>query len=200
MTNRAAVLAVAASMMAWGVSAPRLSAQEAVLSAAMAPQSVADETAADDAQGAEVERVMAVGPVTHLPLPRYVSMKARESNVRRGPSLTHRIDWVFKRQDMPLEIVAEFGHWRRVLDQDGMGGWVHYSLLSGNRTVLVQAEMADLRMRPDPKAKVVAKLEQNVVARLGECGPDWCYLRVGSHRGWTEKTGLWGVGADEIRD
>ena len=42
------------------------------------------------------------GPVTNLPLPRFVSLKANEGNVRRGPSLSHRIDWVFKRRDMPL--------------------------------------------------------------------------------------------------
>ena len=50
------------------------------------------------------------GPVTNLPLPRYVSMKAAEGNVRRGPSLTHRIDWVFKRRGMPLQITAEYGN------------------------------------------------------------------------------------------
>ncbi|HCT32088.1 MAG TPA: aspartyl-trna synthetase, partial [Sulfitobacter sp.] len=75
-----------------------------------------------------------VGQVTNLPVPRFVSMKASEGNVRRGPSLTHRIDWVFKHRDLPLRITAEHGHWRRVEDRDGMGGWVHYSLLSGTRT------------------------------------------------------------------
>ena len=48
----------------------------------------------------------ATGPVTSLPLPRYVSLKASEGNVRRGPSLTHRIDWVFKRRNMPLRSPA----------------------------------------------------------------------------------------------
>ena len=59
-----------------------------------------------------------VGPVTNLPLPRYVSLKAAEGNVRRGPSLSHRIDWVFTRRDMPLRITAGHGHWRRVEDRD----------------------------------------------------------------------------------
>ena len=50
------------------------------------------------------------GPVTNLPLPRFVSMKANEGNVRRGPSLTHRIDWVYTRRDMPLEdFFIEYG-------------------------------------------------------------------------------------------
>ena len=67
-----------------------------------------------------------LGPETNLPMPRYVSLKASEANVRRGPSLTHRIDWVFKRRDMPLQVVAEYGHWRRVIDRDGQGGSDHH--------------------------------------------------------------------------
>ena len=141
-----------------------------------------------------------VGPVTKLPMPRYVSLKAAESNVRRGPSLTHRIDWVFKRRDMPLRVTAEHGHWRRVEDRDGMGGWVHYSLLSGVRTVLVEQNMLPLLARPDPKAPVMAALEQGVVARLGECDPEWCELRTGGFKGWAPKARLWGVAPDEIRD
>ena len=141
-----------------------------------------------------------VGPVTKLPMPRYVSLKAAESNVRRGPSLTHRIDWVFKRRDMPLRVTAEHGHWRRVEDRDGMGGWVHYSLLSGVRTVLVEQDMLPLLARPDPKAPVMAALEQGVVARLGDCQPEWCELRTGGYKGWAPKARLWGVTPDEIRN
>ncbi|WP_300437986.1 SH3 domain-containing protein [uncultured Mameliella sp.] len=140
------------------------------------------------------------GPVTNLPLPRYVSLKASEGNVRRGPSLTHRIDWVYKRRGMPLEITAEHGHWRRVRDRDGAGGWVHYSLLSGARTVIVEQDMLSLYRRPDPDSVVVARLELGVIARLGDCGPDWCRLTADGYRGWVDKTALWGVGLDEIRD
>ncbi|RBI83829.1 aspartyl-trna synthetase [Rhodosalinus halophilus] len=140
------------------------------------------------------------GPVTNLPLPRYVSLKASEANVRRGPSLTHRIDWVFVRRDMPLRITAEHGHWRRVQDREGAGGWVHYSLLSGVRTVLVEEDRLPLRARPDARAPATALLEAGVIARLGDCRADWCRLTAGGYRGWARKAGLWGVAADEIRD
>jgi SH3-like domain-containing protein len=138
------------------------------------------------------------GTVTGLPLPRYVSLKASEANVRRGPSLTHRIDWVFKHRDMPLRITAEFGHWRRVEDRDGAGGWVHYTLLSGVRTVIVQEDMLDLFARPDPGTMVMARLEAGVIARLSECLPEWCALSADGHRGWARKAALWGVGVDEV--
>jgi SH3-like domain-containing protein len=156
------------------------------------------------AQTAEAHRVsageVARGPVTNLPLPRFVSMKAREGNVRRGPSLTHRIDWVYVRPDIPLQITAEHGHWRRVRDRDGAGGWMHYALLSGVRTVLVEKDMMPVHSRPDPRTPVVAAFELGVVARLGECGPDWCRISAGGYRGWAEKAHLWGVAPDEIRD
>ncbi|KRS12718.1 aspartyl-trna synthetase [Roseovarius atlanticus] len=138
------------------------------------------------------------GPVTNLPLPRFVSMKAAEGNVRRGPSLTHRIDWVFKRRDLPLEITAEHGHWRRVRDRDGQGGWIHYSLLSGTRTVIVEDELIDLHSKPDPDSMTIAQLEMGVVARIDECALDWCRLMAGGYRGWARKTALWGVEPGEI--
>lgn len=143
---------------------------------------------------------VARGPVTNLPLPRFVSLKASEGNARRGPSLSHRIDWIYKRRALPLEIVAEFGHWRRVRDHEGAGGWVHYSLLSGSRTVLIDSEMADIRSHPYQEAGVVARAERGVVARLGECTIDWCKVTAGGEKGWVEKAELWGVGPEELRE
>ena len=140
------------------------------------------------------------GAVTNLPLPRYVSLKASEGNVRRGPSLTHRIDWVFKRRDMPLEITAEHGHWRRVRDRDGAGGWVHYSLLSGTRYVLIEKDMLPLHQRADPATPVMARLELGVIARLGKCTINWCRLTSAGYKGWAPKASLWGVMPDELRD
>ena len=140
------------------------------------------------------------GPVTNLPLPRFVSLKAAEGNVRRGPSLTHRIDWVFQRRDMPLQITAEHGHWRRVEDRDGVGGWVHYSLLSGTRTVIIEQDMLTLRTRPEAQAPVTAALEAGVIARLGKCEPEWCRVSSAGYRGWVPKARLWGVDMNEVRD
>lgn len=139
-----------------------------------------------------------VGPVTNLPLPRFVSLKAAEANVRRGPSLTHRIDWVFTARGMPLEVVDEYGHWRQVRDRDGVGGWVHYTLLSGLRTGLVETDLAPLYARADTAAPLNAQLEAGVIVALDRCVPDWCRAKVEGNRGWMLKSDLWGVGADEV--
>ena len=140
------------------------------------------------------------GAVTNLPLPRYVSLKGSEGNARRGPSLSHRIDWVFRHAGMPLRVVAEFGHWRRVEDKDGAGGWVHYALLSGVRTALVTQDMVELRSRPNPDSDIVARAENGAIVRLGECNRDWCRISGGGQRGWVPKTSIWGVDPGEIRE
>ncbi len=140
----------------------------------------------------------ALGPVTHLPLPRFVSMKSAEGNVRRGPSLSHRIDWVYRLKDLPLKITAEYGHWRRVEDRDGLGGWVHYSLLSGVRTAMVEEDEMALLMKPVEGAPENARLRRGVVARVERCAPDWCRLRADGYRGWAPKSALWGVEPAEV--
>ena len=141
-----------------------------------------------------------VGQVTSFPLPRYVSLKSREGNARRGPSLTHRIDWIFSHIGMPLKITAEFENWRRIEDWEGMGGWMHYSLLSGVRSALITAKIGELRLKPDLRSPIVVKAEMGVVAKISTCNVDWCKLTLEGYKGWIEKTALWGVSPDEAFD
>jgi SH3-like domain-containing protein len=138
------------------------------------------------------------GPVTNLPLPRFVSMRADTANARRGPSLDQRIDWEFVRRGLPLEVTAEHGQWRRVRDAEGAGGWVHHTLLSGVRTALVQGEAAvPLRAGPNETSAVRAMAEPGVLGRLEACRGDWCEIAAGGTSGWLPRAVLWGVGPEE---
>jgi SH3-like domain-containing protein len=138
------------------------------------------------------------GQVTNLPLPRFVSLKSDNGNARRGPGLTHRVDWIFTREGMPLKITAEYENWRRVEDIDGVGGWVHYSLLSGARTVIVTADMAPVRDEAATTAPVAFQAEAGVIARVLSCAADWCRISAGGERGWVAASALWGVLPGEV--
>jgi SH3-like domain-containing protein len=138
------------------------------------------------------------GAVTNLPLPRFVSLKGDEGNARRGPGLTHRIDWIFTREGMPLKITAEYENWRRVEDIDGAGGWVHYSLLSGARSAIVTEPMVAVRDEADDNAEILFQAEAGVVARVLSCTADWCRIRADGERGWVRKAALWGVLPGEL--
>ena len=140
------------------------------------------------------------GQVTNLPIPRYVSLKVKEANARRGPSLSHKIDWIYKRQNMPLEIYAEYENWRRVRDFEGLGGWIHYTLLSGTRYVLVKNELLEMRLLPSIDAQVIAKVPQHNIATLDKCNKDWCRIIDDGYKGWVPKNGIWGVYENELKD
>jgi SH3-like domain-containing protein len=148
--------------------------------------------------GAPPARDPNVGSVTNLPLPRYVSLKTGQGNARRGPGLTHSIDWVFTRAGMPLKVTAEYEHWRKVEDRDGAGGWVHYSLLSGVRAVLVTTDMAEFHDNPSPDADVLFQAELNVVGKLLASTENWARVSVGGEKGWARKSDLWGVDPGEV--
>ncbi len=146
-----------------------------------------------EASAAAPAETAGLGPVTGLPLPRFVSLKAHEVRVRRGPSFDQRVDWLYRRRGLPLRLVAEYGHWRRVEDIEGYGGWVHYSMISGAHTVLVTEDLTELLRRPDPGAPVVARLEAGVIAGLGECQGEWCRLDADGRRGWAPREAVWGA-------
>ena len=77
---------------------------------------------------------------------------------------------------------------------------MHYSLLSGARTVIIREDMAAMRMKPEDASPVNAHAEAGVIARLGTCSPDWCRVQAAGHRGWVRKGALWGVRPEEIRE
>ncbi|WP_226898177.1 SH3 domain-containing protein [Mangrovicoccus algicola] len=151
-------------------------------------------TAAAGLAGTAQAQEQALGPETGQPLPRWVSMKAPEANARRGPSTGHRIDWVFRHRNMPLMVTAEYGHWRRVVDREGFGGWVHYVLLSRNRTVIVDQDLMPIRRSPSEEADIVAEAQEGVIAMLKECEAGWCRITADGARGWARESALWGAG------
>lgn len=141
------------------------------------------------------------GPVSGLPLPRYVSLKADRVNLREGPSKDHRTRWVFQRAGLPVEITAEFETWRRVRDSEGAEGWVLHSLLSGRRTALVAPwrKGTDLLLYTEPSTAgaVTAKLQPNVIAQLHHCDRTWCRIFGAGFSGYIHQSDLWGVYPDE---
>src|SRR5690349_19749693 len=58
-----------------------------------------------------------------LPLPRFVSLKADEVNVRQGPGWDHAVAWVYRRIGLPVEVIAEYDVWRQIRDSEGASGW-----------------------------------------------------------------------------
>ncbi|HHN66898.1 MAG TPA: hypothetical protein ENK15_02515 [Thermopetrobacter sp.] len=164
-----------------------------VLSRADAGRAAAD--IASSSATAKATTAVQKGPVTGLPLPRFVSLKSGHVRVRRGPSTRYKVDWAFTLRGLPVEIIAEYGNWRKIRDAQGAEGWVHKALLSGRRTALVTPwdKGAAVALRARPGGAVIARLRGGVVSRLESCGGRWCAVRAGGYRGFIAQDMLWGV-------
>jgi SH3-like domain-containing protein len=138
-----------------------------------------------------------IGSETNLPIPRFVSLRSNEVNLRTGPGTTYPVDWVYVRRDLPVEVIAEFDVWRKIRDWQGTVGWVHQSMLDGRRTVRISGMERVLRREPDAGAAIVARLAAGVIGRLLECRDDWCRIDAQGYRGWLRRDEFWGVYPDE---
>lgn len=133
-------------------------------------------------------------------LPRFASLRSDEVNMRAGPGARYRIDWVYRRRDLPVEIEREFDVWRWVGDADGVHGWVHQATLMGRRSFVVQKSDATLRSDPNDAGAAVAILKPGVIGRIRSCeaGSDWCNVSTGSYRGYLRRSQFWGLLPGEV--
>ncbi|MCL6706049.1 SH3 domain-containing protein [Pseudomonas sp. R2.Fl] len=149
---------------------------------------------------ASVAQSSSKGP-SGLPLPRFVSLKAKSVNLRIGPGTDYAVSWRYLKSGLPVEIIQEYENWRRIRDADGTEGWVNQSLLSGDRSAVAAPWMRGngdevfVNMRRDTlsNAAVVAKLEPGVLLKLDECTGNWCLAETGGVQGWVSQGEIWGA-------
>lgn len=129
-----------------------------------------------------------------LPIPRFASTKTSEVNARIGPSVKSKIEWVFLKKEEPVKIIEEYDQWRKIIDIKGEGGWVHSSVLSGKRFIIITADKFTYLLRkPDKNGNIIAKLYKDVRCQLYKCNEKWCNIECKSLNGWVDKSALWGV-------
>ena len=135
-----------------------------------------------------------------LPVPRYVTLKFDETNLRAGPGREYPVLWQYRTAGLPLLVNAEFGIWRKVVDHDGTAGWMHGSVLSLRRMALVQKNMAKIHANPDTSSNVIALAERNALMELRSCPKSWCKVASADVRGWIDRQALWGLLKTESLD
>ena len=130
---------------------------------------------------------------------RYVSVRSEKAFLREGPTYQHRVLFIYKRKDYPLQVLSVYESWRRVRDADGTTGWMSQTNLSDVRTALVVGHgLAMLRSGPYVTSPIVAKAEPGVVAKLKACKPEFCQITVNGEKGWIDRSRIWGVDAGEL--
>ena len=140
-----------------------------------------------------------------LPLPRFVSLASEKTNVRAGPGQKYPIKWVLNRKSLPVEVILEFEHWRKIKDHEGAEGWVFHSLLSGKRTaIILGSDPVYAYEKPflsnGRKSRASVYLNPFVIVDIKECKAAWCRVSTSDYSGWIKIKSLWGVYESENID
>ena len=137
------------------------------------------------------------GSVTGFELPRFVSLKSDDVNLRVGPSVNYPIKLKYIRKNLPIEIIDEFDVWRKIQDHENNIGWIHKSLIKGDRFILTDDKnVKNIYNRPN--GKLVGVIKSNNIINLENCLIDWCYISHIDISGWISKDYIWGVYKNEI--
>lgn len=143
----------------------------------------------------------ASGLVWAQSLPRFVSLKSNEINMRTGPGERFPIDWIYQEKNYPVEIIDEFEFWRQIREYDGTTGWVHRIMLSSARYALILQD-CKIYAKPNTTAQVVGLIQKNALGRIVRCPKqsDFCLVDFQTVKGWLKKEYFWGIYPNEVID
>ena len=140
-----------------------------------------------------------IGIETGLEIPRYVSLKSNDANIRVGPSKNYPIEIKYIKKDYPLKVLEEYKDWRKVEDFKMNIGWIHKSLISGNRTgIVLSKNNNNIELLNTLGGNVIGEIGRGNIVYLKKCKIDWCYVAVNNFKGWMNKKYIWGIKEKEI--
>lgn len=134
-------------------------------------------------------------------IPRFVSTKSDNVNARKGPGASYPINWVLIRKSEPLKVIAEFEDWRKIEDMSGYVGWIHSSLLSTRRSVIIICKnKCNLYKSNSSESRIIAELQQGVRCSLDKVKYGYSRLKCANYKGWIQNNNIWGLLDKEISD
>ncbi len=140
-----------------------------------------------------------VGKETGLEIPRYISLKSNDANIRVGPSKNYPIEIKYIKNNYPLKVLEEYEDWRKVEDFQKNFGWIHKSLISSNRTgILLSNDNKTIKLLNTLNGNVIGEIGRGNIVFLEKCKIDWCLASFGDYRGWIDKKNIWGIKEKEI--
>ena len=140
-----------------------------------------------------------IGSVTGYEIPRFVSTKSIPVNVRTGPGRRYPVKTVY-RVKIPMQVIDEYGYWRKVRDWQGAEGWIHRLLLSNKRLGMITPPTALLYNDYHNSKSIEVRLKKDVIVHLKSCKIDWCEVKVPltNYSGYITPNVIWGLDTNEI--
>jgi len=127
-----------------------------------------------------------------------LSVKGTSANFRDKPSEAAKVKFSADRF-YPVEVVEKKAGWVKVKDFEGDEAWVAERLLAKQPSVVISADKANIRERPNTTSDVSFKVERGEVFKLEDRKEHWLKV-VDAHGdgGWIRDDMTWGEpGSDD---
>ena len=122
----------------------------------------------------------------------YLMLKKDKVYVRYGPSFDYPIKYIYRKINLPLEIIDRKENFRKIIDHKKNSGWIHRSQLKKSKSLITTSSKI-LFKRPTKFSKPLAKLDKGRLLIIKKCEKDWCNVRTDNYSGWIEKNNIWGI-------
>ena len=122
---------------------------------------------------------------------KFLMLKNNKVNVRYGPSFDYPIKYIYKKIQLPVQLIDKKENFRRIIDHKKNSGWIHISQLRKSKS-LITTSTKILFKKPTKYSKPLAKLDSGRLLLIKKCEKNWCYVNTDKFSGWIDKNNIWG--------
>ena len=121
----------------------------------------------------------------------FLMLKNNKVNVRYGPSFDYPIKYIYKKIQLPVQLIDKKENFRRIIDHKKNSGWIHISQLRKSKS-LITTSTKILFKKPTKYSKPLAKLSTGRLLLIKKCEKNWCNIKTDNFSGWIDKNNIWG--------
>ena len=121
----------------------------------------------------------------------YLILKNNKVNVRYGPGFDYPIKFVYKKKNLPVQVIDKKENFRRIIDFKNNSGWIHTSQLKkGIAFILLEDQI--LFTKPTKHSKPLFKIFKGRLLVVKKCKKNWCRVKTQNYLGWIKNNYIWG--------
>ncbi len=120
-----------------------------------------------------------------------LSVNADIANIRSGPNTSDAVIWQVEKYH-PLQVIQKEGEWCLFEDFEGDRGWIHSSLLTNTRTVIVTNDQCNVRSGPGTENDIQFTVDKGVPFKVLEEKGKWLHVvHADGDKGWIHRSLVW---------
>ena len=122
---------------------------------------------------------------------KFLMLKNNKTNVRYGPGFDYPIKFIYKKNNLPLQVIDKKENFRKIIDHKKNNGWIHISQLRKSKSLIATSNKV-LFKKPTKYSKPIAKIEKGRLLIVIKCEEKWCKVSSQNYSGWIKRENVWG--------